>query len=113
MKNLNRKEIESLQRKIEAVIPISGLSFNTPMEQHENGITYIILERYNYLIKIIYVVVPLQIDEQFVRLDELEIIAKKLFDSTNANFGYFGTCSFENDSAIYLIPTDHQLERLK
>lgn len=113
MENLNGKQIESLKRKIEAEIPISGLFFNTPFENHENGITYIVLERYNYKMKIIYVVVPLHIEEQFVRLDELESITNKLLDSTNANFGYFGTCSFENDSAIFLSPTDHQIERIK
>lgn len=113
MKKLNGNQIESLKNKIEAEIPILGLSFNTPYEKEENGIPYIVLERYNYKMKIIYVIVPLSKEEQFVRISELEVITNKLLNSTDANFGYFGTCSFENDSAVYLYPTDHQIERLK
>ncbi len=113
MKKLNEKEIESLKIKITSELPILDLSFNDTLEKEENGIYYIILERYNYQMKIIYVVVPLSSEQQYDRIPELEGIAKKIVDSRGANFGYYGTCSFENEKAIVLHPTFHQIEILK
>lgn len=113
MKKLNSKQFESLKIKIETDIPLQGLSFNTPYEKNEGGIEFVVLERYRYNMKIIYVIVPLQLDEQFDRLSELERITKELCSRNDANFGFFGTCTFEDDVAIYLTPTDHQIERLK
>jgi hypothetical protein len=113
MKKLSKKQIESLKNKIETSIPLQGLSFNSPFETSEAGIEYVVLERYSYNMKIIYVVVPLKLDEQFNRINELDRITKELCNRNDANFGFFGTCSFEGDVAMYLTPTDHQIERLK
>ena len=106
MKKLNSKQIESLKSKIETDIPLQGLSYNLPFEISEGGIEFMVLERYNYKMKIIYVVVSLELEEQFNRLNELEQITKKICNRNNANFGYFGTCSFVDDSSIYLTLTE-------
>ena len=113
MEKLNTKQFESLKIKIETDIPLQGLSFNTPYEKSEGGIVFVVLERYCYNMKIIYVVVPLQLDEQFDRLFELERITRELCSRNDANFGFYGTCSFEDDIAIYLTPTEHQIEIIK
>lgn len=113
MKKLNPKQIESLKNRIELDIPLPELSFDTTFTKSEDGIEFIVLNRYSQNMKIIYVVVSLELDEHFHRLNELERITKELCDTNNANFGFFGTCSFEDDSAIYLVPTEHQIERLK
>lgn len=113
MKNLNNEQIESLKRMIETTLTLEGLCFNTPFEKTVGDIEFVVCERYSYNMKIIYVVVPLQIDEQFDRINDLERITRELCNMNNAQFGYFGTCTFENDVAIYLTPNDHQIERLR
>ena len=113
MKNLNNQQIESLKTIIETTIPLQGLCFNTPFVKTDRGIEFVVCERYSYNMKIIYVVVPLQIDEQFDRLNDLERITQELCNMNDAQFGYFGTCTFENDLATYLTPNDHQIERLR
>jgi hypothetical protein len=62
---------------------------------------------------LLLLVVPLQLSEQFNRLNELESIVKDLCNSYDANFGFFGTCSLEKDNVIYLLLQEYQLEKLK
>ncbi len=113
MKNLNAQQIESLKNLIEKEFPLQGLSFNTPYEMMSQGVQYLVLERYSFNFKITYVVVPLKKDEQFNKLQVLESIARDLCNVKDVNFGFFGTCVFKGDEATSLIPTDHQIERLK
>lgn len=113
MKNLNTKQIKSLQNLIETNIPLDGLSFGESFEKSDDGIEFVVCERYNYKIKIIYVLVPLEINEQFDKLKQLEKTTRELCDLKDAQFGYFGTCTFENGVAKHLMPNDHQIERLR
>jgi len=113
MQALNAKQIQSLQHKIEIEDPLQGLSFNTPYYKTEKNITFQVLERYNYNMKVIYVIVALEIHEQFNDFDELKSVTNILCRTKDANFGRFGTCSFENDEASFMALAEQQIERLK
>lgn len=113
MISLNKKQFESLFKKLEESFPLGGLVFNDPYEKTENNITYQVIERYNHQLKIIYIVVSLKMDEQFNQLKELENIAKSICVAKDANFGYFSTCSFNGDEATYLSHDTYQIERRK
>lgn len=113
MKSLNEMELKSMMEKIRKHFPLDGLLFNDPLNLSENNISYTVFERYNYQWRIIYVVVALNLNEQFNRLDELESIARKITENKDANFGCFFTCSFDNNEAGEISPKDNQIQRLK
>lgn len=111
MITLNNSQKESLKNKINEVFPHEFLPFQDIYEKFQNGIDITVLVRGNEKIKIIYVIVPLKIDEQFNRLDTLKVITESICKTLNADFAYFGSCHFNEDSATY-IPTDkYQIER--
>ncbi len=99
--------------KIREHFPMAGLVFNDPFEGSENNIFYTVFERYKYQLRIIYVVVALKLNEQFNRFDELESIARKITENKDADFGCFFTCSFDNNEAGEITPTDNQIRRLR
>jgi hypothetical protein len=114
MISLNKKQFDSLIKKLIEKFPLVGFVFNEPYEKTENNITYQVIERYNHQMKIIYVIVSLKIDGQFDRLKELEIIAKSICVDKDANFGFYSTCNFDNDDANYLAhDSTYQIERKK
>lgn len=111
--DLTQKQIESLKIEIEKKIPLEGLSFNDPYWKFENNIEFIVLERYNHKLKLIFLVVPLQQDKQFNRFQDLERFAKEITELSDANFGYYGTYYIKNDNSVTLEMQKNPIERLK
>lgn len=112
MHPINTQQLESLKKIIEKEFTVEGQSFNTPYVMESIGINFVVLERYSYNFKLLYVIVPLKIEEQFDRLNDLESITRNMCIKKEANFAYFGTCTFIGNEAKYLTPTDYQIENL-
>ncbi len=101
--NINSNQINSLKIKIQENDALIELAFSSSYDVFfEQNIKFILLERYNYKIKLVYVIVPLKLNEQFNNINELQNIAKKYFNNRNANIGYYGTCFFVSDNATSL-----------
>lgn len=102
MKNLNELQLESLLQKISAKENLNELSYNTPVFKVLDDIDYCLVVKYNYQIKVIFIIVCLEIDQQFSKQDALKIIASKELELTNSNIAYFGTCIFDENDVFAL-----------
>lgn len=105
---LNEKQIELVKSKISELFKLDELCYGTTSFFDESGIEYYLFEQYSHNFRAIYCIVPIKSGEQFLRLDELKRIAKRICKEKNANVAYHSTCQFSGDEIVSIEECNHQ-----
>jgi hypothetical protein len=99
---LNKNQIDSLESLIKKEFSPLDISFQNNYFESLENIDVHIFVRHNEKMKIIYIAIPLRINENFSRLQYIHWFAESLAILNRANFVSFFTCFFDGEEAVHI-----------
>jgi hypothetical protein len=110
---LNKNQVDSLELLIKKEFSPLDISFQNNYFERLVNVDVHIFVRHNEKIKIIYIAIPLRMNENFSRLQYIHRFAESLAISNRANFVSYFTCFFDGEEAVLIEKSNLEYQIMK